>query len=68
MAQYTCCYCGRKTSNPSSGSCTYSPHKSHEYINANEKKDYICSYCGRKTSMPTGGSCSKSPHKTHKYI
>lgn len=68
MASYICCYCGKKTTSPSGGSCSYSPHKSHEFISADGRKDFTCSYCGKKTANPSGGSCSRSPHKTHKFI
>ena len=68
MARYICCYCGHKTVNPSGGGCYASPHKSHEFIRAEGRKDFTCSYCGHKSVNPSGGGCSRSPHKRHKYI
>lgn len=68
MAQYLCCYCGKNTATPSGGFCSYSPHKSHEFISADEKKDFICSYCGKKTNNPSGGPCPYGPNGMHKFI
>ena len=51
MASYICCYCGKKTASPSGGSCSYSPHKSHEFISADGRKDFTCSYCGKKPQI-----------------
>ena len=72
MAKFACCYCGVERSNPSNGSssCQHSPHKNHEFINAEGKQEFVCSYCGTKRSKISNGgaSCSKSPHKTHKFI
>lgn len=68
MAVYICSYCGAKTNSPSGGSCSRSPHKNHEWIRADDKKEYVCAYCGAKTNSPGGGSCSSSPSKNHKWI
>ena len=59
-----CRYCGRKTSMPSTGPCSKSPHKNHEWIE--DKAEYFCTYCGCKTKTPSSRVvCSKSPYKTH---
>ena len=77
MATYTCKWCARQSSLPStvtSGSCDKSPHKKHELMNATEKLgNYVCKYCARVSSVPStviNGTCSNSPHpnKAHELL
>ena len=73
MATYTCKFCGYQTSNAGSASfsCSYSPHKTHEWMNATEKlPKYTCKFCGYQSSNVGSAtfSCSKSPHKRHEWL
>ena len=73
MATYTCKYCGTQSSSASfaGNSCSKSPHKKHELMNATEKQQrYTCKYCGSSSSSASfaRNSCSKSPHKSHELL
>lgn len=77
MATYTCKWCAYQSSNPSAvtnGSCSKSPHKQHELMNATEKLGkYVCKYCAYTSSNPSAvinGNCPKSPHpnKAHELL
>ncbi|MGX2972695.1 hypothetical protein [Helicobacter sp. T3_23-1059] len=77
MATYTCKWCGVQATTPQgivNFSCSKSPHKQHELMNATEKlSQYTCKYCGVQATTPQGivnFSCSKSPHpnKQHELL
>ena len=73
MATYTCKFCGWQTGDASGArlGCSYSPHKSHEWMNATEKLSrYTCKFCGWQTGDASGArlGCSKSPHKRHEWL
>ncbi|OBV28551.1 hypothetical protein BKN38_01145 [Helicobacter sp. CLO-3] len=73
MVVYTCKHCGSQSSNASfaRNSCSKSPTKSHELMNATEKlSKYICKYCGSSSSSASfaRNSCSKSPTKSHELL
>lgn len=63
---YICSCCGHKSNSANSGSCSYSPSRSHIYINESSN-GYVCTFCGHKSSSASGGSCSYSPFKKHIY-
>ncbi|WP_267524029.1 hypothetical protein [Campylobacter sp. MG1] len=64
---YICSYCGYKNPSAYGGSCSYSPSKTHIYINESSS-GYICCFCGLVSSQAAGNSCNKSPYKNHEYM
>ena len=73
MATYTCKFCGWQTSDArnATSTCSYSPHKHHEWMNATEKlSQYTCKFCGWQTSDARNATstCSYSPHKRHEWL